>query len=429
MRLLSAAAALAILVLGLAPSHAQQEPPQPPTPPPAQPTPPPAQPTPPPAQPTPPAAQPTPPAAQPAQPTPPPAPATPTPTPPPAPATPTPATPTPATPTPAPATPTPAQAQPTPAQPKPAGAPQIQPKPAPKATSVCPGKVLPLAVGNVWTYEPVQAVLNGNPVTAPETMKRLIPIPPVKIVVTVTSVETNGLRMALVEGPLGLPVLLVTSLETKSPDTTVALTEKIAYDITRDPKTPKLFDITVESSIVCSPRGKFDISPESFFFAGEPGGFRGLVFTKLERKKQTSLKLTNNVIGEQEWIEEIVAEYRKEASKGSNAKLGGGKLEIERKFTPQPIENTRTRYGTFRTERLGLITTGRIMLDTKLAPDGKPCTQKKLNEKKEEISVPTEICELPANWLAQIWLADNVGIVQTLNPYAHMYQLVDAKLN
>jgi len=296
-------------------------------------------------------------------------------------------------------------------------------------SSVCPGRILPLAVGNVWTYETVQAVLNGNPVTAPENMTRLIPHRAVKIVVAVRSVETNGQRMALVEGPFGLEVFVVTSAENKGPDTIVGLAEEITYDITRDPKTPKIFDKTIESTIVCSPKGRFDISPESFFFAGEPGGFRGLEFTKFERKKQTSLKLTNNVIGETEWIEEIVAEYQKVPTKGSNAKLTGGRLEMERKFIPQPVENTATRFGTFRTERLGLTTTGRIMLDTKLAPDGKPCTQKKLNEKKEEIAVPTEICELPANWIANIWLSNNIGIVQTLNPYAHMYQLIDAKLH
>ena len=36
--------------------------------------------------------------------------------------------------------------------------------------------------------------------------------------------------------------------------------------------------------------------------------------------------------------------------------------------------------------------------------------------------------ELPANWVSQLWLTDNVGVVQTLNSYGHMYQLVETNL-
>lgn len=272
---------------------------------------------------------------------------------------------------------------------------------APKVTSVCPGKVLPLAVGNTWTYESVQA-----PIAPPEGMLKLLPLRATKVVVTVTAAETV------------------------KQETTVKLKETITYDITKNPDEPKLFEQVVESTIVCA-RNKFDISPESFFFAGEPGGFRGIAFSRFERKKETSLKLTNNTIGEAEWIEEIVAEYKKEATKGSGAQLGGGKLELERKFTPQNPEGVATRSRTYPTsEKLGITTSGRIFLDTKVAPDGKPCVTKKLaDDKKTEVVVPTEVCELPANWISQLWLVNDVGIVQALNSYAHMYQLVESTLN
>ena len=36
--------------------------------------------------------------------------------------------------------------------------------------------------------------------------------------------------------------------------------------------------------------------------------------------------------------------------------------------------------------------------------------------------------ELPADWINQLWLVENVGVVQSLNRYAHMYQLVDSQL-
>jgi len=31
--------------------------------------------------------------------------------------------------------------------------------------------------------------------------------------------------------------------------------------------------------------------------------------------------------------------------------------------------------------------------------------------------------ELPAAWVSTLWLAEGAGVVQTLNPYMHMYQL------
>jgi hypothetical protein len=320
-----------------------------------------------------------------------------------------------------------------------------QPKAPAKVTSVCPGKVLPLAVGNTWTYESVQARdSKGQPVPPREDMVKLRPLLATKIVVTVTGAET------------------------KDQETTVKLKETISYDITKDPKTPKLFDQVVESTIVCSTKGKFDISPESFFFAGEPGGFRGIKFSKFERKKETTLKLVNNTIGEAEWIEEIAAEYQREPFKGSGAKLGGGKLEMERKFTPLAPEGVQTRTTLYKiAEKLRLRTSGRISLDKVLAPDGKPCSVKKIVEEKKPaedkkpedkkaekpedkkpadpkagdkkpedevvkkvIDVPTETCGLPADWDADLWLVNDVGLVQTLHmPWGHMYQLVDAKLN
>ena len=36
--------------------------------------------------------------------------------------------------------------------------------------------------------------------------------------------------------------------------------------------------------------------------------------------------------------------------------------------------------------------------------------------------------ELPADWMTTLWLADGVGLVQSLNSYAHMYQLTESTL-
>ena len=63
----------------------------------------------------------------------------------------------------------------------------------------------------------------------------------------------------------------------------------------------------------------------------------------------------------------------------------------------------------YKAEKIGLITTGRVTLDNPGAERLKPM-------------------ELPADWVSTLWLADGVGLVQSLNKYAHMYQLAESTL-
>lgn len=270
-----------------------------------------------------------------------------------------------------------------------------------KAAPACGAKILPLVEGNTWTYNPVAA-----PTALPEAMARLAPSQPKIIVVTVKSVEKKGT------------------------DTVVTIEEKHSFDTSKDPKEPKIVETVVTGTITCDGKNKFDIDPVLFFFAGEPGGVHGLTFDKLERKKETSLKLTKGTIGENEWIEEITAHFTRTPAKGSEGtKLVGGKLDIERKFTPQPQEKVVSKMGTYTAEKLGLITSGRVTFDSALSPEGKPCNAVTIDPAtKAEVKTPSAACELPANWISTLWLAEGVGLVQSLNSYAHMYQLVDAQL-
>ncbi len=248
-----------------------------------------------------------------------------------------------------------------------------------KSPPACGVKVLPLVVGNVWTYSTVAA-----PMPAPPDIARLSPPLPKGFVITVKSIETKG------------------------PDTVVTLEEKVTYDLTKDLKKPIVDERVITSTITCNSK-KFDISPESFFFAGEPGGYLGLTFDKLDRVKGTSWQLTKGGIGESEWPEDLVAHWTKNPTTGSEAQLGSGKLELERRFTPQQPETIITKMGSYRAEKLALKTTGRVTLDKPAADGAKPM-------------------ELPADWINQVWMVENVGVVQSLNRFAHMYQLVDSQL-
>jgi len=250
--------------------------------------------------------------------------------------------------------------------------------PTAKAQSACGEKILPLVEGNKWTYGFVQ-----SSALPPAELTKLIPSQPGKIAITVKSIETKGT------------------------ETVVTLEEKTTTDISRDPKKHIIDERMVTSTITCN-RTKFEISPESFFFAGEPGGYFGLTFDKIERPKDTTWKLANGMIGEAEWREDIVARFTRQGTEGASAKLDSGKIELERKFTPAQPEAINTKVGVYTAERLAITTTGRITLDHAL-PDSKPM-------------------ELPAGWVNQLWIAPNVGVIQALNSYAHMYQLIDVQL-
>ena len=167
--------------------------------------------------------------------------------------------------------------------------------PVGKAPAPCGAKILPLVEGNKWTYVFVES---GVPLR--DDLTKLTPAQPGEVVITVKSVETKG------------------------PDTVVTLEEKTKTDI-KTPKGPVSDERTISSTITCNAK-KFEISPDSFFFAGEPGGSFGMAFDKFERPKDTTLKLVNGTIGDAEWREDIVAHFTRTAFPGANAKLEGGKL-------------------------------------------------------------------------------------------------------
>lgn len=255
--------------------------------------------------------------------------------------------------------------------------------PVGKAVPACGAKILPLVEGNQWTYGHIAAHdRKGEPVLPREELKKLSPTEPSKIVITVKTIETKG------------------------PDTVVTLEEKTTAEIKVGGK-EVVDERTITSTITCNQK-KFEISPESFFFAGEPGGAFGLAFDKLERSRDTSLKLFNGMLGEGKWREDIVAHFTRPSVPGSGAKLDGGKLELEREFTPENPENVNTQVGVYYAEPVALVTTGRVTLDHPQS-DAKPM-------------------DLPAGWVNRLWFVPNAGVVQVLNAYAHMYTLTNVQL-
>lgn len=265
--------------------------------------------------------------------------------------------------------------------------------PTTKTASPCGEKVLPLAVGNQWTYARVPASI---PVDSPSSagvrntpdqgvrrsidnqIARIAPIIADTIVITVTAIDNAANR-----------------------DTVITLEEKSTTDLTKDPKKPVRDERSISTTITCNAR-KFELSPDSFWFAGEPGGYLGLKLDSVQRSKGTSFQFGRGSFDAQ-WREDVVIRWTRTSYPGSDAKPGSGKLELERQFTAQQPEPVQTDVGPYNAEKLGLVTTGRVTLDG-APPDGKPM-------------------ELPANWLSTLWIAQGAGVVQTVNAFAHMYRL------
>jgi len=279
-----------------------------------------------------------------------------------------------------------------------------------KSPPACGAKVLPLVTGNTWTYANVPA-----PMPVRDDLSRLIPQPAKKVVITVKNVETKGT------------------------DSVATLEEVSTYEVadTKPKAPPRTVEQKITTTISCG-KNRFDISPDSFFFAGEPGGMLGLTFDKFERKKgtnlvETDLKLTNGTIGDAKWREDISAHWKRDPHKGVDAKLGSGRLELERSFTPANPEELALKPGTYKAEHLALLVTGRVYIDEAVAPEGKPCmyrmqegTDKDGNPKYKDVADIK--CDMPAGWTNELWLADDIGVLQVRNMYAHMYQLTELSL-
>ena len=230
----------------------------------------------------------------------------------------------------------------------------------------CGVSAIPLVVGNEWTYQ-ATTLPEQVPPTAEDARKN--PRQVQKLVIQVVSVETqNGV-------------------------TTVTLSE--------DADGHK-----VNTTITCA-KDKFDVSPDSFFFAGEPGGVYGIDLTSSEHKGGTTLKLARGRLQGPDWRDDVAATWKEVPSKGSEPHAWSGKLEMERHFTITGKDNISSTGGIWQgAQRVQLVTTGRVTLDP---PDANPL-------------------EFQAKLENTLWFVDGIGVVQVHNAYNHSYQLASMKL-
>jgi len=256
----------------------------------------------------------------------------------------------------------------------------------PKAGKACGITAIPLQVGNKWVYEQVL-----HPTPLDPSQAKLVPAQAKSVTITVDAVEP----------PTGA------AAKDKNAVTTVKLTEVVAIQVL-DPAgkaPPKIEEKKIESTLTCTAT-TMSISPESFWFAGEPGGFWNVQLEGIERPGQT-LSITGGKLTGAEWHDDIKARWKRTGTPGTDADLGSGTFALDRRivFTgEEPVNALVRQYPT--AKKLGIETKGEVAVDN---ATGKPYL-------------------LPEGIVGFVWIVDGVGIVQVHNSFVHAYQLKEVSL-
>jgi hypothetical protein len=155
-------------------------------------------------------------------------------------------------------------------------------------------------------------------------------------------------------------------------------------------------ETTRETTIKCGPDG-IRISPQSFFFAGEAGGGLNIELEDL-KQDQPDLPAPANFRSGQVWTVYIKAAVKRAGE--SPAKLGDGRVEIDREIRIGRSEPVESAMGEHRGHRIDVILAGRAAVE--------PAIDK-------WVDLP------PAN--AVMWLVDGLGMVRAENRFGHGWQL------
>jgi hypothetical protein len=155
-------------------------------------------------------------------------------------------------------------------------------------------------------------------------------------------------------------------------------------------------DTSRETTIKCGPDG-IRISPQSFFFAGEAGGGLNLELEDL-KQDQPDLPAPANFRSGQVWTVYIKAAVKRAGK--STAKLGNGRVEIDREIRIGGREPVESATGEHRGYRVDVMLGGRAAVEPALD---------------KWVDLP------PAN--AVMWLVDGLGLVRAENRFGHGWQL------
>jgi hypothetical protein len=159
--------------------------------------------------------------------------------------------------------------------------------------------------------------------------------------------------------------------------------------------------VTVETVLTCD-KERLLIPPDSFFFAGEPGGGIGIQLDKLERKGDSVL--LDKGLGEDTFQEFNATAIRKPAD-GTGAVIPAARLEIERKMTAKGKDTVETDAGQQQKAiRVDIQLTGRAALDV---------------QKDKPFNMPA--------FDSSMWFAPGIGVVRVETKIGVGWKLVESK--
>jgi hypothetical protein len=161
--------------------------------------------------------------------------------------------------------------------------------------------------------------------------------------------------------------------------------------------------VVVKTELECDAKG-LTVPPDSFFFAGQPGGGLQMKLGKVERKAETNVFEKGALKGEA--FEELKTDATREPSPNSGAVLAPAKVEIERKMTvgaqKETVESGITSH---KATRLTIQMTGRATLE----------------------STPDKPFNVPTLDVAMFFEPD-VGVVQVRNSQGQGWKLAEHKV-
>ncbi len=245
-----------------------------------------------------------------------------------------------------------------------------QPK-AKAAKPACGIRWLPLVEGREWTYVATQDPF-GTPISddLAMTLEKAQKVAPKQVATVVIKV------VKVVEGPTGAEI----TLEEKAGEVTLQTTARCAKD-------------------------KMEISPQSFLFAGEPGG--GLL-VKLDKVTYEGVGFPGVAGFPKKFKNKLTvrADVVREPSAKTGAVLSPGRMELELDLENQGPDQAFTQDTKInvRGTRVGFDVSGRAAVAPQL----------------------DKTFEMPLGTKGRFWYGDGVGLIIVQNRIGHWYQLQGA---
>ena len=184
------------------------------------------------------------------------------------------------------------------------------------AAAPCGLDFLPLVEGTEWTYEPFV------PESAPDVPGLHTERPP-SLTVKVTAVKESG------------------------SETHITVEESWRK-------------VAVSTELVCTKDG-LRVPPQSFFFAGEPGGGVGMELTDLKSTGGDTYAAGKKGLAGETYVE-FKAQAVRTPAEGSGATIPPANLEVERKMVVRGRETTESSMGEHKAVKVQVQTTGRAAL-------------------------------------------------------------------